>query len=129
MQGKYLVRTLQLDAASCALFFGLCVGVTATVSELLGLPPSVVAAGGWICLPAAVLLAWAAVRPSKPLLAALVVANLGWVLASFGVWIAWFGQLTLLGHVVLIAQALAVELFLTLEWRGMKALGASTAPA
>ena len=129
MQGKYLARTLQLDAASCALFFGLFVGATATVAELLGLPRTVVAAGGWICLPAAVLLAVAAARPSKPLLAALVLANAGWVLASVAVWIAWFGQITLLGHVVLIAQALAVELFLTLEWRGMKALGAADARA
>lgn len=129
MQAHYLTRTLQLDAASCALFFALGVGVTDAVAPLLGLPEIVVAAGGWICLPAAMLFAFLSFKPIRPLLAVGAVANAGWVLASVVVWIAYFGQLTLLGHVVVIAQALAVELFLTLEWRGLKAMGGTPAAA
>ena len=122
-----LTQALVLDAASCALFFALCVGVTPTVAGLLGLPATIVAAAGWICLPVAVLLAFLAYRPSRLLLAAVVAGNAGWVLASLAVWLLHFDALTTLGHAVILAQAIAVELFVILEWRGLKALGARPA--
>lgn len=77
----------------------------------------------------AILLAIAALRPSRALVSLLAIGNAGWVLASLAVWIAWFGELTPIGHAVVIAQAIAVELFVILEWRGMKALGARPAAA
>lgn len=129
MQAKYLTRTLQLDAASCALFFALGAGATAPVADLLGLPAIAVAAAGWICLPSAILFACLALRPNRALLTLGVIGNSAWVLASAAVWIACFGQLTTLGHVVVIGQALAVELLTLLEWRGLKALGRSPAAA
>ena len=124
-----LKQTLALDAASCALFFAGFAGATATIAPLLGLPAAVVAAAGWICLPVAIMLAAAALRPSRALVTLLAVGNAGWVLASLIVWIAYFGQLTALGHAVVIAQAVAVELFAVLEWRGARALGSRPAVA
>lgn len=127
MRNITLTQTLGLDAASCALFFGLCAGATAAVADLLGLPTTIVAAAGWICLPVAALLAFLAYRPSRTLLAAVVAGNAVWVLASLAVWLLHFDALTTLGHAVILAQAIAVELFVILEWRGLKALG--TRPA
>ncbi len=129
MQAHYVTRTLKLDAASCALFFAIGVGATAQVAPLLGLPAMIVAAAGWICLPSAALFAFLAFRPSRALLTLCVIGNTGWVLASAIVWLAYFGQLTTLGHFVVIAQALAVELFTVLEWRGLKAFAGSPARA
>lgn len=122
-----LSQALVLDAASCALFFALCVGATAAVANLLGLPATIVAAAGWICLPVAALLAFLAYRPSRPLLAVVVAGNAGWVFASLAVWLLHLNALTGLGHAVIIAQAVVVELFVILEWRGLKALRARTA--
>ena len=129
MQAHYLTRTLQLDAASCALVFALGVGATAAVARMLGLPETIVAAAGWICLPSAALFAFLAFRPSRRLLTLGVIGNTGWVLASAAVWLACFGQLTTVGHVVVIGQALAVELLTLVEWRGLKAFGRSPAAA
>lgn len=129
MRNISLKNALALDAASCALFFALCAGATGTVAGLLGLPAAIVAAAGWICLPVAALLAFLALSPVRPLLLAVVVGNTGWVLASLAVWLVHFDALTALGHAVIIAQAIAVELFVILEWRGWKALGGRAAAA
>ena len=127
MQAHYLTRALQLDAASCALFFAIGAGATATAAELLGLPEIIVAAAGWICLPSAMLFAYLALRPNRALLTLGVIGNSGWVLASAAVWIAYFGQLTTLGHVVVIGQAIVVELLTLLEWRGLRSFGRTAA--
>lgn len=117
-----LRTTLLLDAASAALFVLLCLGATGTLAAMTGLPATVVAIAGWICVPSALLFLWQAFSPSRPLLAAVVAGNAAWVLASIGVWFAYFSQLTPLGHAVLIGQACAVEFFAFMEWRGAKAL-------
>lgn len=124
-----LKQVLAADAASCALFFAAGAGATGTLAPLLGLPPAVVAVAGWTCLPVAILLAVAAVRPTKGLVALLALGNAGWVLASVVIWVAFFGQLTPLGHAVIIAQAVAVELFVMLEWQGAKGLQSRPAAA
>ncbi len=122
-----LRQVLALDAASCALFFALGIGATASAAEVTGLSPAIVAAAGWICLPAAVLLAVAASSPARALVGLLAAMNAGWVVASIAVWVNKFGSLTALGHAVVIAQAIAVQLFILLEWRGMKTLRAEPA--
>lgn len=129
MRNISLTNALVLDAASCALFFALCAGATAAVAGILGLPAMIVAAAGWICLPVAVLLAFLAIRPVRPLLLLAAIGNAGWVLASLAVWLTHFGDLTVAGHVVILAQAIAVELFVILEWRGWKQLGGQSATA
>lgn len=124
-----LTKTLLLDAAGCALFALLCHGLTGEVAALTGLPNSIVIVAGAICAPTALLCAYLAARPSRTLLGLLAVGNVGWVLASIAVWIAHFGELTLLGHAVIVAQALAVEVVTLIEWRGFRAMRASPAAA
>ena len=118
MPNAMLTKTLLLDAASAALFVLLCLGFTAEVSALLGLPEIVVVAAGWICVPSAALFLHQAFRPSRAPMGVVVMGNAGWVLASLAVWVAYFGQLTTLGHVVVLAQAAAVGMFALLERRG-----------
>lgn len=120
MTQTYLSRVLWLDAVSCGAIFVLGAFASGPVGALLGLPPTVVSIGGWICLVAGALLAFLAVRPVKWLLALAIAGNAAWVAASMAVWLAWFGELTRLGHVVLVAQAAAVALFVALELRGLR---------
>lgn len=124
-----LKQTLLLDAASAALFVILCLGLTDTLASLTGLPPTVLLAAGWICVPSALLFLHQAVRPSRALLTLVVAGNSAWVLASIAVWIAWFDRLTPAGHALVIAQAIAVELFALGEWRGLRALAPARAAA
>lgn len=124
-----LSQVLSLDALSCAAIFGLGVGATGLVSGLLGLPASVVVIGGWICLSSAVLFAFLAVRPVRPLLLAGVAGNAAWVAASIAVWFAFFAALTPLGHAVVLAQAAIVAIFVVLEAKDMRALPSGRAVA
>lgn len=117
-----LRNTLLLDAGSAALFVVLCLGMTARFAGITGLPETVVAIAGWICVPSALLFLWQALAPSRPLLAMVVAGNSAWVLASVAIWLAYFGQITPLGHAFVIGQALAVAFFTLMEWRGLKSL-------
>jgi hypothetical protein len=124
-----LKQTLLLDAMSALVFVVLCLGCSQSLAQLTGLPVAVIAVAGWICVPSALLFIHQALAPSRPLVTAVVAGNAAWVLASIAVWIACWTQLTPLGHGLVIAQALAVELFTVLEWRGLKALPAAPAAA
>ncbi|HEU4820296.1 MAG TPA: hypothetical protein VFS87_03985 [Qipengyuania sp.] len=122
MTPKALSQVLALDAATCVAVFALGVFATATVAELTGLPGQIAAAGGWICLAAAALLAYLAVRPSRGLLWLTIAGNVGWVAASLAVWLAYFDSLTPLGHAIVLAQAAGVALFVMLESRGARSI-------
>ena len=117
-----LRNTLLLDAGSAALFIVLCLGMTVRFAGLTGLPETVVAIAGWICVPSALLFLWQAFAPSRSMLAMVVAGNAAWVFASVGIWLAYFGQITPLGHAFVIGQALAVAFFALMEWRGLKSL-------
>ena len=117
-----LKQTLLLDAASAVLFIVLCLGFTDAIVAMTGLPQSVVLAAGWICVPCAALFTHQALYPARALIGVIVWGNVGWVLASIGVWLAHWSALTPLGHAVVVGQALAVEAFAFLEWRGLKAM-------
>lgn len=120
MTQTFLSRVLWLDALSCAAIFAIGVFANGPVSALLGLAPVVVSIGGWVCLAAGALLTFLALRPVKWLLALAIAGNACWVAASIAVWLAWMGELTVLGHAVLILQATVVALFVTLELRGLR---------
>lgn len=122
-----LRNTLLLDAGSAALFVVLCLGMTARFAGMTGLPETVVAIAGWICVPSALLFLWQALAPSRPLLAMVVAGNSAWVLASVAIWLAYFGQITPLGHAFVIGQALAVAFFTLMEWGGLKSLRSAAA--
>lgn len=117
-----LKQTLTIDAVGAALSVVLLLGFADAIAQATGLPRSVIEIAGWICLPSALLFAHQAMRPSRGLVGLVVAGNVAWVIASIAVWIAFFGQLTMLGHVLVVAQAVAVELLATFEWKGLKAL-------
>lgn len=127
MSLKTLTQFLAIDAATCVVVFAAGVFASATVAGLTGLPGQIVVAGGWICAAAAVLLAWLAVRPSRGLLWLAIAGNVGWVAASLAVWLGQLASLTALGHVIILAQAAGVALFVVLEARGAGTL--ATRPA
>lgn len=124
-----LRNALLLDAASAAIFVLLCLGLTQAMAELTGLPRSILAIAGWICIPSAALFLWQAFAPTRAMLAVVVAGNAGWVLASVGVWFAFFDQLTPLGHAFVVGQAVAVEFFTFMEWRGLRSLPRAPLPA
>lgn len=122
MTNLNLTRVLWLDALSCAGVFVLGVFATASLAALSGLPENVLAIGGWICLVACTLFAFLAVRPVRAFLTIGIVGNAAWVAASLAVWLAQFGNLTVLGHVLIVGQAAAVAGLTLLEKHGLNQL-------
>lgn len=114
-----LKNILIADAFTCTGVFAIGLLAANPVGALLGLPASVVAIGGWICLAAALLMVVAARQavPSAALVKLIALGNLGWVAASFAVIATFAAQMTALGIAVVIAQAFAVLLFAILEWK------------
>ena len=114
-----LKNILIADAITCTGVFAIGLLAANPVGALLGLPASVVAIGGWICLAAALLMIVAARQavPSAALVKLIALGNLGWVAASFAVVATFAEQMTGLGIAVVIAQAFAVLLFAILEWK------------
>ncbi|HMO75530.1 MAG TPA: hypothetical protein PKD99_03195 [Sphingopyxis sp.] len=120
MSIRNLKSILILDAVTCAGVFALGLLAAAPVGALLGLPASVVAIGGWICLAAALAMLAAARQavPNAALVRLIALGNLGWVAASLGVVAVFAAQMTGLGIAVVIAQAVAVLGFAIVEWKG-----------
>lgn len=114
-----LKNILIADAITCTGVFAVGLLAANPVGALLGLPASVVAIGGWICLAAALLMIVAARQavPSAALVKLIALGNLGWVAASFAVVATFAAQMTGLGIAVVIAQAFAVLGFAILEWK------------
>ena len=127
MSIRNLKTILIADAVTCAGVFAAGLLAAEPVGALLGLPAQVVAIGGWICLVAALSMIVAARQavPSPALLKLIAVGNLCWVAASFGVIAAFSSQMTGIGIVVVVAQALGVLGFAILEWKGAVAPGAA----
>lgn len=125
MTVDFLKKILLLDAAVCAAIFAADVLFTAQVSSLFGLAPVYVAAGGWICLGAAILLGYAGTRavPPAPLVWLIVFLNVDWVIASLVVFEIEFASLTALGKVVILGQAAATLGIATIEASGARMLG------
>lgn len=119
-----LKNTLLIDAVTCTGLFVFCVFATATVATLLGLPSEVVTVAGWIGLPSALLMLFVANEkvPSKGLANLIAVGNLGWVIASFAVLGVFAAQMTALGLVVVVVQAIGVLVFAIYEAKGAAAL-------
>lgn len=112
------IRTLLLlDAATCFATGLLLLVATGLVSNLTGLPPVLLVAGGAILMPIALLMALLARHASPPVpgVVAIVALNLAWVVGCLAA-IAFAGP-TLLGVAFLAVQALAVTGFAWAEWR------------
>jgi hypothetical protein len=123
MSIRNLKNVLAADAVTCTGVFAIGLLAAAPVGALLGLPASIVAIGGWICLAAALLMVVAALQkaPNPALLKLIALGNLGWVAASFAVVATFAAQMTGLGVAIVIAQAFAVLGFAILEWKAAAA--------
>ena len=119
-----LKQILAVDAVTCLAVFGAGVCATAAVAPLLGLPKAIVAAGGWICLAAALLMLLTVARkvPSRALVNLIALGNFGWVAASLAVVGTYSVQMTTVGIVGVSAMALGVLVFAIIEAVGAKAL-------
>lgn len=120
-----LKKILVLDAAACGTIFaaGLLFGVP--IAAAVGLAPVYLIAGGWICLGAAVLLAYAGTRavPPAALVWLIVFLNIDWVIASVVVLEIEFATLTALGKAIILGQALGTVAFIVPETIGARMLG------
>jgi len=119
-----LKNVLIIDAITCTGLFVLGVFATATVAALLGLPSEVVTVAGWTGLPSALLMLFVAMQkmPNKGLANLIAVGNLGWVAASFGILAIFAGQMTWVGIIVVVVQALVVLDLAFFEAKGAAAL-------
>ena len=120
MSTRNLKTILILDAVTCLGVFALGLLAAGPVGALLGLPATVVAIGGWICIAAALAMLAAARQavPNAALVRLIALGNLGWVAASLGVVAVFAAQMTGIGIAVVIAQAAAVLGFAIVEWKG-----------
>jgi len=115
-----LKTVLIADAITCTGVLAIGLFALEPVAALLGLPVAIVSIGAWICLAAALPMFLAAAQkvPNGGLVKLIAVGNVGWVAASFAVVATFAGQMTGLGIVIVIAQALGVLAFAFLEWKG-----------
>jgi hypothetical protein len=115
-----LAAVLLFDAFTCAAMGIALLAVTPWLSSWLGLPEALLTWAGVLLLGSAVLMAVAGrQRPPGAALVTLIVAgNVAWGLASFYVVYA-IDNITFLGSVFVVVQALAVLVLAWLEWRGL----------
>ena len=129
------VRALQRPLRANALFSGvsglLLVPVPGWWAALIGVaPPWLLTALGLGLLGFSALVLWASARPveRRRVIAAIIAADLTWVLATALVMVAGAAALTGFGRVLLAAVAVVVGTFAVLQWRGWRRL-APSAPA
>jgi hypothetical protein len=125
MSGFTLKNILAVDAATCAVAAVVGIFDAPLIAPLLGLPEAVVFIAGWICLPAALLLGFLILQPSKALLNLIVLGNIGWVLASLAVVMLLGASMTGIGIATVVAQAIGVLVFALLEAKGARQLAAT----
>lgn len=115
---RALRGVLRLDAAASGAL-GIAAAAGAGVLDTwLGLSgPLLLGVGVFLVVYAAGLVALAA-RPAipRPLTWVVVLGNSAWVLMSLGLAVGAWEQLTVLGAVVVLAQAAAVAVFADLQW-------------
>jgi hypothetical protein len=122
----FLRRVLALDALSCA-GMGLATAAAASpLAPLLGLPDQVVRGAGLLLLPIAAFIGWLASRtaPSRILVLAVIIGNLGWAVESFILLGRYAETTTAIGTAFVSAQALCVLTLAILEYAGLHRLGA-----
>lgn len=119
----FLRRVLAVDAASCIGMGTLMLAGAGTISDVLGLPASLLQTAGAALIPFGLVLAWLATRPVPPRagVIAVIVCNVVWVAESLallvGGWIAPTGW----GIAFVVAQAGAVAALTALEYIGLRA--------
>jgi hypothetical protein len=123
-QPNELRRALLLDAGASGTM-GLILAIAATsLQPVLGLPVLLMRTVGLFLIPFAALLAWIATRRvvSAGLVRVVVIGNALWVVASLLLLVIGAVSPTLLGTLFVLAQALAVTVFVYLERRALGTL-------
>jgi hypothetical protein len=110
-----LKQILAFDAATCIAFGLLLVFGAAPLAALLGLPQSLLFYAGVVLFPSAALMLFAARKPTQALVRMVMLGNAAWAAAS--VLFVFALAPTALGIAFLLAQAAAVLVLLTLEWK------------
>jgi hypothetical protein len=119
---KFLRGVLLADAATCAAMGLSLVLFAGKLSELLGLPASLLFYAGLSLFPVAGLLLYAGAREQTETLVvrALVAGNALWVLASLGLLISGWVAPNALGIAFVVFQAAGVAILASLESFGLK---------
>jgi hypothetical protein len=121
----WLRRALGVDAAFSGVAGAAMLAGQTLLAPVLGLPPGLLAGAGGVALAWAALLGLMVRRASLPraLLWAVVLGNAAWVAASVALLVFSWVQPTVLGTTFLVAQALAVAVFMELQWWAMRRAG------
>jgi len=126
---SFLRNTLFADAATGASAAVLTITASGFLSSLLGLPAALIFWAGVALLPIVAFLLVMARRNDVPRswLREIVLINWIWVAFSFAILLSGLVQPNLLGVLFVVAQALAVALFATLQGLVLRAAGGATA--
>ena len=118
----FLRRVLALDAVTSGVMGAVTVLAVAPLSSLLGLSTSLLLWAGLSLLPFAAFVGWLATRelPPRAGVWAVIVINAFWVVDSFVLLASAWPDLTLLGKVFVVFQALVVAVLAELQFFGLR---------
>ena len=118
----FLRRVLALDAVTSGAMGALLVLAQTPLSSLLGLSSSLLFWAGLSLLPFAAFVGWLATRelPPRAGVWAVVLVNALWVIDSFVLLATGWPDLTLLGKLFVVFQAVAVAVFAELQFFGLR---------
>jgi hypothetical protein len=120
-------RALLLDATASGLTGFLLLAGAGKLEALLGLPVNLMRGVGLFLIPFAAFLTWLAPRApeSRGLVWSVVIGNVLWVLASIVLLESGLVAPTTLGTAFVVAQAIAVAVFVYFEYRAIARTRAS----
>ncbi len=115
-----LQNILLLDAATCVAAGALMAFGSKFVAGLTGIPVPLLYWAGLLLFPCAALMIYAGLQavPSRPIVWLIVLGNVGWVIASLGVFA--FIAPNALGYIFILAQAATVAVLALLEHNAMQ---------
>jgi len=118
-----LQNVLLLDAATCVGAGALMAFGSKFVAGLTGIPVPLLYWAGLLLFPVAALMIYAGLQavPSRPIVWLIVLGNVGWVIASLGVFA--FIAPNALGYVFILVQAAVVGLLALLEHGALQRSG------
>ena len=122
-----LQNILLLDAATCVGAGALMAFGSSFVAGLTHIPAPLLTWAGLILFPCAALMLYAGLQaaPSRGIVWLIVLGNIGWVIASVGVFA--FIAPNALGTIFILAQAAVVAVLALLEHNAMQRSGVATA--
>jgi len=118
----FLRRTLLVDALASGGIGVVLVVAAGVAAALLGLPDALLRSLGVQLMSFAAAVLWLAreARPAEVAIWAVIAANGGWGVASIGLLVSGWVAPTVLGLVLVIAQAITVGLFAELQYLGLR---------